>query len=131
MSRITLTQQHGDIRIFYQWVNDEASMILAANRLGRRKAWVIGQSVAHQYADSETGAPTAYLIEAAVKIAEHLGFHPDRSTVFRIASAIVDDLPELIKMPPPPAQTAQHIERLAERDGLVLRIGDQTVVDAR
>jgi hypothetical protein len=129
--KIHQVHQHGDFRVFYQHVNGEPAMVLASTCWGRRRAWVIGLSHAYKYADAHTGQPTAYLVEASTKIGEMLGLGTDRMTVFRIASAIVDDLPDLLRMPPEAGETANDIERRIERAGLVMEIDGNTLVDAR
>jgi hypothetical protein len=101
----------GDVTISLQWVkvdeNDEAqpcmcvyrshaSRLMAASNSG---VYVIPQNTAYLYADSKSGAPTPYLVQDTLAIAQHLGFFPDKNTCFRIADAIVDALPDLIRMP--------------------------------
>lgn len=127
-SRISQIHDKGEFRIFYQYVNGEPGMVIASSFMGRRRAWVIGLSSAWKYADSETGAPTAYLIEAAGKIGDLLGLGADRMTAFRIASAIVDHLPDLLTMPP---EMPTDWRKQAERDELVVKLNGETLVDAR
>ena len=94
------TYNYNEFNIFFQYINDEPSMVIGGNKSGCRRAWVIPLSSAWQYADSETGSPTAHLINSSIMIGELLCIGVDKSLVYKIASAIVDALPDLIKMPP-------------------------------
>lgn len=103
-------RQHGDIGVSFQWVNDEPAMILfpARRSLPGAGAYVICLSAAFKYADSKTGAPTPFLVQASVMAAKQLGFSPtDTFAARKIAEVIVDSLPDLVDMPPEPQQFNQ------------------------
>ena len=98
---------HGDVGVSFQWVNDEAAMILfpARRSLPGAGAYVICLSAAFKYANSVTGEPTPFLIEASVVAAKQMGFSPtDTFACRKIAEVIVDSLPDLVSMPPEPQQ---------------------------
>ena len=125
---------YGQFDVFYQYVEadrergEEPCMILGS-RGTRRTAWVIPLSNAHQYADSSSGGPSQFLILSAAKIAEMFNLHPDRSTVRKIAEAILDCLPDLVKMPPKrPESTKAILEKAVEDYGLELSINGKKVV---
>lgn len=88
----------GDIVISYQWVNQEPAMIIwpKIKRLATKGAYVIPIDSAYKYADMD------YLVEAAAKAAEFIGMDESRFTIHRIATAILDGLPDLLEMPPEP-----------------------------
>jgi len=119
---------HEGFIIFYQHVNNEPAMIVGGYKV--KRAWVIPLSMAHMYADSKTGAPTDYLVEAAVRIATLLDLGLTRHRVYTIASAIVDDLPDLLKMPPAPQLTQNEIENAADKQGLVVGVNGHNILDA-
>lgn len=97
------SRRSGELFISYQWVNDEPAMLLYPAHPGRNAgAFVLCLSSAYKYADSQTGAPTEYLIKQADVAAEVMGMLPTRDTLRSIASAIVDGLPDLVDMPPEP-----------------------------
>ncbi len=126
------SKKYGDFVIFYQYAeiegNQTACMVIGCPR--RRSAYMIPEKNAHLYADSITGEPTDKLIQLAITIADAIGLGADRYNTYRIASAVVDNLPDLIEMPPAPMLTQKDIEQKAERQGLVVKQGEQTLIDA-
>lgn len=99
----------GDFGVLFSWFNPqprrldsehEPVMALVRRAGGEGRSFMIALSAAYLYADSESGQPTPYLLQRAFTVASVLGLHPDRSTIRRICDAIVDNLPELIRMPP-------------------------------
>jgi hypothetical protein len=125
------TRQTGDIGVSYQWVNDEPAMILfpARHALPGHGAYVVCLSAAFKYADSKTGGPTPYLIEAAKHAADVMGMFPDQFTLRRIADVIVDGLPDLVDMPPEPVgfNEAEHRAIAGE---MTIRVDGQTIHEA-
>jgi hypothetical protein len=93
-----LTRQHGDIIAVYTWVNDTRAMILIpANRPGA--PWfIVMEPAAYEYADDRE------LARRAVKACEVLGLEPSKPNWVRVATIILEGLPDLIEMPsaPPP-----------------------------
>lgn len=134
MESIFQTHERNTFRVFYQYIGvdrsrpDEPCMVLGSKGQ-RRAAWVIPLSVAHIYANSATGAPTEYLVGATIKIAQALGLSPDKYVCRDIADAILDNLPELLAMPPAPEEdTKAKIERAVERHGLNVSVNGEKVV---
>jgi hypothetical protein len=96
-------RRKGELVISYQWLNEEPTMIIfPARPSGKAGCYAIGLSAAYKYADSETGAPTEYLIRQADVAAEVMGMFATRDTLRTIATVIVDGLPDLVEMPPVP-----------------------------
>jgi len=124
-------RQHGDIAVAFQWVNEEPAMILfpARRSLPGAGAFVIAISAAFKYADSKTGAPTPYLVQASVQAAGQLGFSKtDTFAARKIAEVIVDGLPDLIDMPPEPQQLTQaQTHAIGE---MVIKIDGETIHEA-
>lgn len=105
--RAWLTRTKGDIVVSFQWIQvDEidreaptACMCLyPAQRHMDTAAYVIPQKNAHEYATSR-GEQSAALLGMAFKAAVHCGFFPDQSTVHRIMDIVLENIPDLLKMP--------------------------------
>lgn len=130
-------RQHGDIGVSFQWVNDEPAMILfpARRSLPGAGAYVICLSAAFKYANSKTGAPTPFLVQASMVAAQQLGFMAtDTFAGRKIAEVIVDSLPDLIDMPPEPQQFNQEQtqaigEMSIKLDGKIIAEREVTALD--
>lgn len=128
----------GDITISLQWLDlrpwgvqsdgPEPVMVLqaSARRTHGAGVYVIRQDTAHEYATTR-GDPTPHLLGSAFKGAVQMGFYPDKSTVHRILDAVVEAMPDLIRMPSV-APTALHdtrpvhgIEATATMNGKVIQ----------
>jgi hypothetical protein len=104
----------GDLAIFLEWydperdelgVGEPCMVITRRDRFGlsgNRGSAVIMLDAAHQYADSKTGAPTRHLVQFAKAACRELSLEPSRMNAFKIADAIVEWLPDLLRMPPAP-----------------------------
>jgi len=118
----TVYETH-DLRIFFQHVSGEPAMCIGSRHMNRKRAYVICLSSAWQYADSET------LVMKSYKAADVLGLGNTRVAAYKIADAILNYLPELIKMVPEEEQSTQDlIEEAVENHGLEISIGGQKVV---
>ncbi len=129
-------KSYREFNLFFSYVSpttnvDDTEPCMCLGRAGiRRSAWVIPLSSAYMYADSESGEPSDYLVGKAAEIAHHLGLGVTRDTVFKICSVIVDNLPELIRMPPWAGLHQRDIEQAAERQGLKIKLNGQELLDA-
>lgn len=98
------TRRKGELFISYQWLNGSPAMLIYPVRPSPGAGcYAIPLESAWKYADSETGAPTLYLIQQADVAASVMRMLPTRDTIKAIADAIVDGLPDLVEMPPEPA----------------------------
>lgn len=105
-ARAWRTYTKGDIVCSFQWVDvgDESGepqpcmCLYPVVRKMDGHVYVIPQGNAFAYADSK-GNPQPQLMGSAFKAAAMMGFHPDKSTVFRIMDVILECLPDLVKMP--------------------------------
>lgn len=99
LNKAHLHRQIGDLVIIYTWVNDERAMVLIpAYRKGA--AWyIVMESAAWKYEDSR-----AYLAKQCATAAEVLGMEPSPNNWMKLATVILDGLPDLVEMPsaPPP-----------------------------
>lgn len=105
-------KRKGDIAIAFHWINGEPAMVLfpaRPNTLGAT-AFCLALSAAHKYAES-TGYPTRYCIEQAAKAAAMMGMYTDRFTVHRIADAILENIEDLLDMPPEPRAFTEEDRR--------------------
>lgn len=97
LNKAHLTRQHGDLMVVYTWVNDERAMVLIpAYRRGA--AWyIVMESAAYKYEQSR-----AYLAKQCCTAAEVLGMEPSPNNWMKLATIILDGLPDLIEMPSAP-----------------------------
>lgn len=105
-------RRKGDLMISFQHVNGEEAMILypARPRMGAG-GYCICLSAAWKYAD-EKG-----LALGAIRAAEVMGFgRYDRSALFRIKDAILENLPDLVNMKPEPKELAEEGAKFGEMD---------------
>jgi hypothetical protein len=129
------TKKYPEFTLFYSYVSatnkvDDTEPCMCLGRAGiKRSAWVIPLSAAHMYADSQTGEPTKYLIGKSVEIASHLGLGITKDTCFKIMSVIVDNLSDLIRMPPWAGFDMDQIVREAERQQLKVTLNGEELLD--
>lgn len=126
------TKQYAGFNILFSYVDVDGDPMpcLAVGNPSKRSCYIIPLESAFKYADSESGEPTPFLAVAAMKIAETIGIYPDKSACFRIASAVVDNLPDLISMPPKPRLTQEAMQKRIENSGLVVGINGKRIIDA-
>lgn len=112
----------GDLVCSLQWTHvggDEPEPVAAlysANRRMDSGAYVVPQANAHHYFTPQ-GHPTEHLMNAAFGAAEHLGYFPDRTTIFRIVDVLTDAAADLVKMPTSlPGSVAAAIRKEGERN---------------
>jgi len=100
---------YGDFVIRLQYWNTEpnspgsqyepALVIARPRRVQSRAAWVLMLSSAWKYVDPDTDSQhSQYMMDSSKKIAEMLQLAPMQA--FQIAEAILDNLEDLINMPP-------------------------------
>lgn len=122
----------GDIGVAFHWVTagelqDEPSMVLfpLRKRLGSA-AYVLPLNRAYQFAESH-GGPGKELLSSALTAAKVMAMDETKSTVYRIATVILDNIEDLVKMPPAPMKRAD----MSGPTGVMsLKIGGDTVVEA-
>lgn len=117
---VSLHQTHNyrDFHISFTEMKDEPALLIG--REGKDRSYVIFLGMAYKFADLDTG--DKYLIETAIRVAELLEIDQNRSTVKRIADAILNHLEELVKMPPAP------IPRLEEPEDVCLKVDGDDVL---
>ena len=98
-------RRHGDIVVGYQYVNDEPALVLWPARPGAQKcgAFVVCLSSAFKYDDDD------YLVKQAFKACEVMGLFATKQQVYRIATAIHDNLGELVRMKPEQQDAPQAV----------------------
>lgn len=115
----------------YTQVDNEDIPVMAICNPKNRTSYLIPLPNAYLYANSQTGEPTAYLVESVKRICEALNLHGDRTMLYKMAGAVVDNLPDLIEMPPKPSMTKKQVEKRLEDSGAVMRVNGETLLDAR
>jgi hypothetical protein len=109
-------RRYKDFLIFFEWFDNttdtlgegEPTMFITrANRFalsGNRSAVAIPMAQGYLHADSKTGGPTPHLLMFCVGGCKELGLEPSRMNIRHLADAIVDNLPDLLRMPPAPSK---------------------------
>ena len=89
-----------DLVVAFHWVNGEPAMVLfpQRRRLGAA-AYIIGLSHAYKYAE-KNGYPTPYCVKQAMVAAGVMAMDQTRETCKNIVEVILDNLEDLIRMPP-------------------------------
>ena len=109
----------GDVLAILTWVNDERALVLMPAHRAQGSPWfIICESAAYKYDNPH------YLASQAAQAAMVLGMDETQSTWFRVANIIMDNLPDLIRMPaaPDPEKIAASFGEMTLRaDGQVLR----------
>ena len=113
-------------------VRDKIKGFILPNSIkSKRSAFVIPLKMAYLYADSQTGGPSEYMMRRSFLIANHLGLDCEKSTIRRIVDAILDNIADLVLMPPlDTSLTMKQLEDKAERHGLVAKMDGKTLIDA-
>lgn len=124
-----LVRHHGQITVVYTWMRlpgehePERVMILMATHRSVKNPWfILREPLAHVY-----GSDDQELMLAAIRACNVLDLEPSRATAAKVASIILEGLPDLIEMPsaPDPTKTGQNLgavqvradgELIAERD---------------
>lgn len=111
-----------DFMIFFEWFDPEKMevgqgeptlVITRAHRFalsGNRGSVLIPLNAAYKYADSKSGGPTRWMAEFAVGACHELGLEPSPLNAHKIIDAVVEHLPDLLRMPPAP-----HPDKFASR----------------
>ena len=99
-----LARSHGDLLAVYSWVNDEHALILLRAHRPGAPWYVVMESAAHTWDDSNPANVPAVAAKA-LKACEVLGLEPTPRNAQRVAAIVIDGLPDLIWMPAaPPAE---------------------------
>lgn len=117
-----LHRQHGDLLAVYTWVNDARALVLIPHRRKGAPWYVVEESAAYLWDDSAPGT-SALVAKKAMHACEVLGIEPTAHNAMRVASIIIDGLPELIRMPAAPEKeyhSASHGQLLLREDGMAI-----------
>ncbi len=105
------TRDYGEFVLRLQYVNaqsneltsnyEPAILVARPKRSQSRCAWIIMLSSAFKYVDDpQKGGHSYYMQAASLQICKMLGLSETKQQAFRIAEAILDNLEDLINMPP-------------------------------
>ena len=127
----------GELVVAFHWVGSggedpEPTMCLYP-AIPSRKAGVvmIGLSSAHRYADSKSGDPLPYLVQQTPVFANHMGMVLTSGTLRKIADAVVDFMPDLLRMPPePPELDAIRRAKEGKAGDLSIIANGETIMEA-
>ena len=123
-----------NLRVFYSHIQlpdqevEQPCMCIGRNGL-RKVAWVIPLTAAYLYADSKSGGPTPHLINSCFRMCEMFNMHPDKWTLNDLADLVLDNLPELLRMPCPEIlSTEAMLKQAVEEQGLSIKVDGQDVI---
>jgi len=90
----------GEIVVAFHWVNKEPSLcIYPARKRPGSSVFVIPLGLAHAYANRH-GYPPDGAIARCMVAAQVMAMEPSKDTVHNILTAILDNLEDLVRMPP-------------------------------
>ncbi len=93
LNKAHLTRQHGDLLAIYTYVNDERALVLIP-AYRKNSAWyIVLESAAYKYDNLR------YLANQCRTAAEVLGMEPSPNNWVKLATIIMEGLPDLIEMP--------------------------------
>lgn len=112
----------------YTKINNEMTAVMAICGKRSRSSYLIPLANAYMFANSISGEPTDHLLLTVKAIANSLNLGNDKFIYHELAGAIVDALPELIEMPPPPTE---DVMKAAQKQGAVIKVNGETLIDGR
>lgn len=95
----------GGLITSYEWLNEEPCLCVypeAKTRSRHAGALVVPLSCAHQWATSDGYPDLMHAVPVAVQAADTMGLSISRTLVRHIIDAVVDGLPDLLRMPKQP-----------------------------
>jgi hypothetical protein len=117
-------RKSGDLGVAFHWVtagdlDDEPCMVLfpLRKRFGSA-AYVLPMNRAFEFVNTK-GYPTPDLMTSSEKAAEVMAMDRGKQTIYRIATAILDNMEDLLKMPPAPTKEKKLAGRTGEMSLLV------------
>lgn len=118
-------ERAGDLVRAFHWVNGEPALVLfPARKRHGAGAFIVCMSAAHRYAKSN-GYPTKYSIEQAYRAAALMAMDTAKQTIHGIVTAILDGIPDLIRMPPEPPAPKKKLAAIGE---MTFKEGGKTIV---
>lgn len=130
----------GDLRISFEWGSRAEEtrrqpMMRLRNPLMRR-SWLIFMDDAHLWDHSDGAAADKRVAMKCIEVAAHLYGFPTSMDATRVRDAVLEWLPDLLRMPPHPMQTPLEFQQKLEAHGVVLKMthsdgSSMTLLDAR
>lgn len=114
-----LHRTHGDLTVIFTWMNDERAMILLPHLRPGAPWYVVMEGAAYTWDDSQS-RNVAEVARKAMQACNVLGIEPSPANCRRVASIIIDGLPDLIRMPAaPPTEyhKTSHGQLILHADG--------------
>lgn len=125
-------EQHkvGDLIVELKWVEGEPVMLLYKNVLGQTgKAFMIEFKDAYRFARSDGYASKELVQKLSHDAARALNSEHDKATCYRIITAIMDFMPDLLLMPPEPTEQ-EKANRPVTGDGeLTIKIDGKVILE--
>jgi hypothetical protein len=94
-------RQHGDLTAIYTYVNDERAIVLVPTHRPGAPWFVVCESAAYTWDDSDPRYVNE-VVRKSLKACEVLGMEPTPTNAHRVATIVIDGLPDLVRMPSAP-----------------------------
>lgn len=125
-------RERGGLVSEFKWVDGEPVMILYKRTLGNNSpAFIIEMKDAYQFAASDGYATKQLLSELSLDAARAIGEVHDKALVHQIITAILDGIPDLLKMPPEPSEQEVANRFSTGNDELSIKVDGKTVIEVQ
>lgn len=121
----------GDIAVILQWHDEEPVMVLQRSySAGRPEAtsYLIRLDEVWRYANPD-GTPTKNLIRDGMECAISLGFGLDKAAGIRCIDAIMENVADLLKMPPIPPEKVKADAPVSTGDVMKVMLDGNTIIE--
>jgi hypothetical protein len=123
-------RKKGDLIVEFKWVSGEPVMLLYKNTLGNNSpAFMIEFADAYKFARSDGNATKELMSTFAHEAAKALNSEHDKATVYRIITAIMENIGDLLMMPPEPKAHEIANRPSSGHDELSVKVNGQVVME--
>lgn len=130
----------GDLTITFEWGTREGETrrqpMMRLRNPYMKRSWLIFMDDAHLWDDSDGRNADKRVALKCVEVAAHLYGFPTGMDATRVRDAVLELLPDLLRMPPHPLQTPLEFQQKLEAHGVRLKMTHSdgsavTLLDAR
>jgi len=119
-----LVRHHGDLVAIYTWINDERALVLIPRYRPGAPWYCVLESAAYTWDDGDS-RNIDEVVRKSTTACEVLGIEPTPWNCQRVASIIIEGIPDLIRMPSAPGP--EHYRGSFGR--MELRADGQTIAE--
>lgn len=123
-------RKKGDLIIEFKWVSGEPVMLLYKNTLGSQsQAFMIEFADAYKFARADGNATRELMSTYSHEAAKAIGCEHDKASVYRIITAIMENIGDLLMMPPEPKALEIANRPSSGHDELSIKVNGQVVME--